>query len=293
MGLYTSAESQNEEDAKINVNSNEQLMAELIAKIPAIKLQFNSKIVVNEYIKHVERKSNLPHAIPNGIIEIIIFYHKHCYKLEYLEKQHMHYTSDQIDLRFVMIDIGDEGCGKTAILNRFIYDKFDETSTANRQYVSRMIKFEDKTIEMILWNDTFFTFEDVALRKRGLIGMLQGLLFIFDVTNVRSFQTIKNHLERFKNISCNNYNYERVKCVLVGTKCDLKDKRKISTEEGIKLGNKYNIEYIEVSAKENANIEYVFISMLQDMIQSMNEKNIPKYVALKYPQKKMGPVYCT
>ena len=46
--------------------------------------------------------------------------------------------------------------------------------------------------------------------------------------------------------------------VLVGNKCDLTDRRQVSTEEGQELASYYNIPYLETSAKSNICVEESF-----------------------------------
>jgi GTPase SAR1 family protein len=62
-----------------------------------------------------------------------------------------------------------------------------------------------------------------------------------------------HEIERFAN--------DNVCKVLVGNKCDLEDKRKITKEEGEELAKSYNIPYIETSAKSNICVEDSFITM--------------------------------
>lgn len=45
---------------------------------------------------------------------------------------------------------------------------------------------------------------------------------------------------------------------LVGSKCDLKDERKVSYQQGQELAEKYGMHFLEVSAKEDINISQVF-----------------------------------
>ena len=47
--------------------------------------------------------------------------------------------------------------------------------------------------------------------------------------------------------------------VLVGNKCDLEEKRKISTAKGKELADSYGIKFLETSAKNTVNIEELFI----------------------------------
>jgi GTPase SAR1 family protein len=47
--------------------------------------------------------------------------------------------------------------------------------------------------------------------------------------------------------------------ILVGNKCDLEHKRTVTKEEGQDMANRYNIKFIETSAKETINVEELFI----------------------------------
>ena len=62
-----------------------------------------------------------------------------------------------------------------------------------------------------------------------------------------------HEIERFAN--------DNVCKVLVGNKCDLEDKRKVTKEEGEELAKSYNIPYIETSAKSNICVDDSFITM--------------------------------
>ena len=46
--------------------------------------------------------------------------------------------------------------------------------------------------------------------------------------------------------------------ILAGNKCDMHDKRRVSTIEAQELANKHNLKYFDVSAKENRNINECF-----------------------------------
>jgi 50S ribosomal subunit-associated GTPase HflX len=50
-------------------------------------------------------------------------------------------------------------------------------------------------------------------------------------------------------------------CVMVGNKIDLE--REVSYEEAINFANEMKIDYIEVSAKENQNLEKVFSLLIK------------------------------
>ena len=46
--------------------------------------------------------------------------------------------------------------------------------------------------------------------------------------------------------------------ILVGNKCDMEEKRKVSYEEGLELARHYEIPFLETSAKNSVNVESSF-----------------------------------
>ena len=57
------------------------------------------------------------------------------------------------------------------------------------------------------------------------------------------------------------YASENVNKLLVGNKCDLVDKRKITQEMGKELAETINIDFVETSAKASTNVELAFVQM--------------------------------
>lgn len=78
-----------------------------------------------------------------------------------------------------------------------------------------------------------------------------------------------------------------VKKIIVGNKCDLEKERQITFEEGKALANEFNVEFLEVSASENINIENCFNNLVNQLllvndtntnglVVDLNKKNVNK-----------------
>jgi len=52
-----------------------------------------------------------------------------------------------------------------------------------------------------------------------------------------------------------------VEKVLIGNKCDLVDKKVISTEQGMELAREYNMGFFETSARSGLNVNESFFHM--------------------------------
>jgi len=51
--------------------------------------------------------------------------------------------------------------------------------------------------------------------------------------------------------------------VLVGNKCDLEKKREVSFEEGKDIGDQYGCPFVESSAKNDININDIFLTLIE------------------------------
>lgn len=58
--------------------------------------------------------------------------------------------------------------------------------------------------------------------------------------------------------------------MLIGNKCDWEEKRAVSTEQGQQLANELGIPFLEVSAKNNINVEKAFYNLASDIKKVMD-----------------------
>lgn len=54
--------------------------------------------------------------------------------------------------------------------------------------------------------------------------------------------------------------------ILIGNKCDLDGTREVSTDEGHELAKELDIMFLETSAKDNSNVEELFVDMAREMV---------------------------
>jgi Ras-related protein Rab-8A len=77
----------------------------------------------------------------------------------------------------------------------------------------------------------------------------QGILLVYDVTDRRSFESIRNWISQIQ-----QHADVHVNKILVGNKCDMLDEKVVSTEEAQKLAKEFGIEFFECSAKNDINV---------------------------------------
>ena len=84
-------------------------------------------------------------------------------------------------------------------------------------------------------------------------------LIIGFVTDIRTwFSNVEQHAS------------EGVHKILIGNKCDWEEKRQVSTEQGQQLADELGIPFLEVSAKNNINVEKAFYSLASDIKKVMD-----------------------
>ena len=141
--------------------------------------------------------------------------------------------------------LGDSTVGKTCFLLRYTDDTFLDVhmATIGLDYrLKTMILNDQKIVKVQLW-DTAGQDKFRAITRNYYKGA-KGIILIYDVTNIKSYENIKKWINEIKEeIS------ENVTIVLIGNKIDNENQRKISKEQGEKLANDYNVTFFETSAK--------------------------------------------
>ena len=153
-----------------------------------------------------------------------------------------------INLQILLL--GDSSVGKTSLLMRYINNEFKESmiSTIGMDIHKKQIKISNKEVLLHLVDITGQErFKSVA---RTYYKDVDGIIFIFDVTNKDSFIHIKDWLKDAQTYEV-DFDY-----IIVGNKIDLNDIIEVN-EENVKSTYK-KAEYIKTSSKNGTNINEAF-----------------------------------
>ena len=157
------------------------------------------------------------------------------------------------ELKFKLIVVGDINTGKSSILNRFTKNVFEEhyQATIGLDFISKNYIIHNQEVRLVLY--------DTAGQEkfRSLIPMYireaQIILLIYDISNKNSFNSIPKWFSDILNVKDDEAVFG-----LIGNKNDLNDKREVTYEEGKKLADEKNIIFEEISAKTGNNINELF-----------------------------------
>lgn len=151
-----------------------------------------------------------------------------------------------------IIIVGESSVGKSSIMSTFVHHKFPETfiSTIGIDYSGK--KFVTK-FNGNVYRITLKIFDTAGQKRFQNITEyyqstnLDGLVVVFDVTNMDSFFRAEELIERSREISSLG---SQLPILLVGNKIDLANKRCISPKRAQELVTKHRLgDYIEISAK--------------------------------------------
>ncbi|XP_026581368.1 ras-related protein Rab-13-like isoform X2 [Pseudonaja textilis] len=67
-----------------------------------------------------------------------------------------------------------------------------------------------------------------------------------------------------------------VERLLLGNKCDMEMKRKVSRDQAEKLCREHGIKFFETSAKSSLNVEEAFNTLARDILLKSVKKSLPK-----------------
>ena len=170
----------------------------------------------------------------------------------------------EINIKILLI--GDSSVGKTSILLRYVDDEFSEgyVSTIGIEYKIKTITINNKKVIMRIWDTSGQ--ERYRSITQNFYRNANGILFIFDIANKESFDSIKNWLIDSEDSDI------KISKILVGNKIDLEDERIINKETAENFANKKEIKYFETSAKEGKNIDLIFRELAELIMSNKLEK---------------------
>ena len=173
---------------------------------------------------------------------------------------------DEINLKILLV--GETSVGKTSLFLRYVDDTFPDKHMASVgvEYRIKIYEYRGFKIKLQIW--------DTAGQERfhaitnNYFHNADGILFVYDITEPKSYEYIKKWIEESEQIE---HNFEKL---LLGNKCDLRHKVKVPEDKVKEFCNESNIEWFEVSAKENINLKQAFNKIVELILKDKTEEEI-------------------
>ncbi|XP_022950001.1 ras-related protein Rab11A [Cucurbita pepo subsp. pepo] len=178
-------------------------------------------------------------------------------------------ANQKIDYVFKVVLIGDSAVGKSQILARFARNEFslDSKATIGVEFQTRTLVIQHKSVKAQIW-DTAGQERYRAVTSAYYRGAL-GAMLVYDITKRQTFDHIPRWLEELRSHADKN-----IVIILIGNKSDLEDQRAVSTEDAKEFAEKEGLFFLETSALESTNVESAFMTILTEIFNIMNKKNL-------------------
>jgi len=168
---------------------------------------------------------------------------------------------------YKLVIFGESGVGKSTLIIRLVNNVFaqDYDPTVEDSFRKQTVVDGEACLLDIL--DTAEQEEPTAMHNQ-YFRECQGFLLIYSITSRSSFQSMKVLRDQ---CLYSNEN-EKVPLILVGNKCDLKEERQVTTEEGQNLAQSFGCPFLETSAKTPINVDLAFHDLVRE-IRKFNQMN--------------------
>ncbi|XP_042485042.1 ras-related protein Rab11A-like [Macadamia integrifolia] len=179
------------------------------------------------------------------------------------------YVDQKIDYVFKIVLIGDSAVGKSQILSRFARNEFslDSKATIGVEFQTRTVVIDQKNVKAQIW-DTAGQERYRAVTSAYYRGAV-GAMLIYDITKRQSFDHIPRWLEELRGHADKN-----IVIILIGNKADLENQRAVPTEDAKEFAQKEGLFFLETSALEATNVETAFLTILTEIFNIVNKKNL-------------------
>lgn len=171
---------------------------------------------------------------------------------------------DLYDYLFKFIIIGNSHVGKSSLMLRFVENKYTTTyiSTVGVEFRVKTMTINGIRIKMQIW-DTAGQEKFKSLTKSYYRGA-HGVIIMYDITNYKSFEDMIGWI---KDLNSNIDGH--IPMIIVGNKVDLDEYRKVGYREGEEEASKLKADFIEISVKDNKDVNTVFEKISQRIIEKL------------------------
>ena len=177
-------------------------------------------------------------------------------------------STEEYDLMFKILLLGDSGVGKSSLLLRYTKDEFvsDMRSTIGVEFGLKYIKIDNFQLKVQIW-DTAGMERYRSITSAYYKGA-KGVIVVYDICQQKSFENVDKWIEDFKSKAD-----EDAVILLIGNKNDLDENRVVNKEEAELKAQKNKFAFMETSAKDNNNVQKAFETLFREIVKIYKNKN--------------------
>lgn len=162
--------------------------------------------------------------------------------------------------------LGDPAVGKTSLVRRFVYDRYDDKylSTIGTKVTKKTLEIGNTELKLMIW-DLAGQKEFQRIRNAVFKGV-SGAIIVGDLTRRDTLEHMEEWIKELKSSAGD------VPFILVGNKADLLKERR--SEELKRLAERYRAPFIITSAKTGENVEKGFLTLGKRVITSKEVEGV-------------------
>ena len=156
--------------------------------------------------------------------------------------------------------LGDWGVGKTSLIKKFVFDRFDDKYhvTLGTKVTKKRIKFKRDNgnvldLNLMIWDvmgqKEFKRVQLLAYKNTN------GVLIVCDLTRRETYENIPKWWDEISKIT------GEIPMIILANKSDLKTQIKVTMNELAEMANEYQATYLFTSAKTGDNVNNAFKKM--------------------------------
>ncbi len=174
-----------------------------------------------------------------------------------------------------VVFLGDTSVGKSCLAVRFIKNEFFEFQepTIGAAFLGKTINVNDKKYKFEIWDTAG------QERYRSLAPMYyrgaKAAVIVYDITDEDTFKGAKTWVSEIQKKS------ENCLILLVGNKVDLTMNRKVDIHMVKDFVENNNIIYMESSAKTGLNVDKIFTTIAENMVEEKDQVVIDKVLNIE------------
>ena len=177
-------------------------------------------------------------------------------------------SSSLDDISLKILILGDSSVGKTTLLLKYVDGYFPTVyvATIGVEYKIKRININGIDISLQIW-DTAGQERFRGITKNFMKGA-DGIIYVYDITKKSSFESLKNWIFQSEEAT------EGFKKIIIGNKIDLEKERQITKESLNKFCQSRNIKGMEVSAKNDVNVNECFETLAKLIIEGKSKEQL-------------------
>jgi len=166
------------------------------------------------------------------------------------------------EYHFKFVLVGQAEAGKTSLIFRFGNNVFPAPREIGEAPLRRILNGSKYNITIDVWDTQ--SQEKFKMITRSLYRHARGILLVFDIANVESFQQLNTWYDEVIRYEMKDI---RVAKMVIGNKLDLQSSRVVSTTAAKEWADKMGLRYMETSALSGENVDTAFRALAEEIVE--------------------------